>query len=185
MYINSGSLKAAVAAVTLSLILLPASGPALADEAASAKGVSVADNTSEYFRDYLSDPRRTGSLAGSIIGGALSAHPAGPIVGGLVGFLVGKQSMFNEDKVKAQRESLLYARRDIVPPGGAESVPILSFASAQGVTFDTPPAGSGLAGSQAAPKLASFSREQIAAMCVGGVLADPRMRALCFYSQGG
>lgn len=189
MYINAGSLKAAVAAVTLSLILLPGSRPAHADGTVSAKDANLTDSTSEYFRDYLSDPRRTGSLAGSLIGGALSAHPVGPIVGGLVGFFVGKQSMFNEDKVKAQRESLLYARRDIVPPGSAESVPTLSFASAQGVTFDTPSVASaspGLAASpQAMPKPASFSREQIAAMCVGGVLGDPRMRALCFYSQGG
>jgi hypothetical protein len=150
----------------------------------------VGDQTSEYIRDYLSDPRRSGSLAGSIIGGALSAHPAGPILGSLVGFLVGKQSMFNEDKAQAERASVLYARRDIVPqPSRTDTVPTISFASSQGVDFNLTEAAKPSQGMEylplAAPAVAGFTREQIVAMCGGQSLLDTRLKALCFYSQGG
>ena len=183
----------------LAVFMLSLAGASIAEEIAAplskplkvvAKQPGLGDHTSEYIRDYLSDPRRSGSLAGSIIGGALSAHPAGPILGSLVGFLVGKQSMFNEDKAKAARASALYVRRDIVPQEGlGPTVPTISFASAQGITFENPqlsvssPAGYEM--DQTPPVAKVFSREQIAAMCSGGSAAiDPRFRALCFYSQG-
>jgi hypothetical protein len=152
------------------------------------KQPGLGDHTSEYIRDYLSDPRRSGSLAGSIIGGALSAHPAGPILGSLVGFFVGKQSMFNEDKAKAERASVLYVRRDIVPQSG-ETVPTISFANAQGVDYkaaDSTKTGlSTNISPMSSPVMAGFSREQIAAMCGGQSQLDPRFKVLCFYSQGG
>jgi len=148
----------------------------------------LGEKTSSYFRDYLSDPRRSGSLAGSILGGALSAHPAGPILGSLVGFMVGKQSMFNEDKAQKERATMLYARRDIVPQG-SDTLQTLSFTDSRGVTFDTPTtdihaASLGSTGGQSQSMAPTFSREQIAAMCGGSTVIDSRFKALCFYSQG-
>ncbi len=101
----------------------------------------IADKTSEYLRDYLSDPRRTGSMAGTILGGAMFAHPAGPIVGSMIGFFIGKSSMFNEDKNRELKASQLYVKRDIVPQSGqGQALPTLSFANTQGISFDTPAA---------------------------------------------
>lgn len=104
------------------------------DEANEEPG--VAEQTSAYIRDYLSDPRRVGTLAGSILGSALTAHPAGSVVGSLIGFLVGKQSMFNEDDARDRRTALATARRDIVPAEGATSLPVLSFSNPQEITFE-------------------------------------------------
>jgi hypothetical protein len=174
----SENLKTVVVTATLSFALSSFAGTTLAGETEAVNSPSVLENSSEFMRDYLSDPRRTGSLAGSVIGGALSAHPAGPILGGLVGFFVGKRSMFNEDKTRNQQEKMLYAKRDIVPQAGQPAA-TLSFANAQGITFDTAPA----VGAPTTP--AGFSRTQIAAICGGGqALSDPRLRSLCFYSQG-
>ncbi len=170
--------------------------------------VGIADKTSEYLRDYLSDPRRTGSLAGTILGGAMFAHPAGPIVGSMIGFFIGKSSMFNEDKNRELKASLLYVKRDIVPQSGqGQALPTLSFANTQGISFDTPaavkvsevsttpsaslpvinaPAAAKVSevSTSPSPSLPVFSREQIKAACVGKTVADPRFRALCFYSLG-
>jgi hypothetical protein len=174
----SENLKTGAVSAALACALWSFAGTTLASETDAVKSPSVLENSSEFMRDYLSDPRRTGSLAGSVIGGALSAHPAGPILGGLVGFFVGKQSMFNEDKTRNQQAKVLYAKRDIVPQAGQPAA-TLSFVSAQGITFDTAPAVS------APTTPPGFSRTQIAAMCGGGqALADPRLRSLCFYSQG-
>jgi len=117
----------------------------------------------------------------------------------MLGFFIGKQSMFNEDKARSQKAQLLYARRDIVPQDG-QSIPTLSLASSQGIKFDSPqpvngsaaPGATILAGAspQAAQAMlpalapAGMSREQIAALCGGQGLIDPRLRSLCFYSQG-
>ena len=168
-------------------LIIAFSGGALASEAEPIKSAtkthiepSVADNASTYIRDYLSDPRRAGSLAGSILGGALTAHPAGPVIGSLVGFFVGKKTMFNEEKAKAQQAKILYARRDIVPEGGMGGVQTLSLSSAQGVIFDSATVaavGDGKTSSGMSP-------EMIATKGGGNAKVDPRMRALCFYSQG-
>lgn len=90
-----------------------------------------AESTSQYIRDYLSDPRRVGTLAGSILGSALTAHPAGSVVGSLVGFLVGKHSMFDEDKVRAEREAVVASTRNIVPAQSVDAVRTLSFSHFQ------------------------------------------------------
>lgn len=173
--------------ITAALALSTCGGLAFAKETTPAKDPTLGEQTSEFVRDYLSDPRRSGSLAGTILGGALTAHPAGTIVGGLVGFFVGKQSMFNEDKVRAQKSKVLYARRDIVPQAGqGPVVPTLSFANAQGIRFDAPPSAEVVAGiSPQLPVPVGYSREQVAAMCGGGERIDPRLRSLCFYFQGG
>lgn len=165
---------------------------ALAEEKTT-PGESVMDVPGEYIRDYLSDPRRTGSLAGGILGGALSAHPAGPMVGSLIGFIVGKSSMFKEEGVQAQQAQ---AQRAIVP-GSQQALPTLSLADPRGISF------AGLAPASIAPvSLAQrlnpaalavpaatsptlLSREQIAAMCSGQAMMDARLRSLCFYKQGG
>lgn len=99
-----------------------------------------AEETSQYVRDYLSDPRRVGALAGSILGSALTAHPAGSVVGSLIGFFVGKQSMFNEDAKAETLRSVAEARRPIIPVGGGETtIPALSFSNPQTVTFEDQP----------------------------------------------
>lgn len=177
-------------AMTSALLLLVCS-TALADDLLSTQsansdlsaGPSLGENASSYVRDYLSDPRRAGSLAGSILGGALSAHPAGPVLGSLFGFFVGKQSMFNEEKARETKSGLLYARRDIVPQNG-QAAPTLSFASAQRITFDAPGAGVENQVSMPGQVISGLSREKIVAMCAEGPNVDPRFRALCFYSSG-
>jgi len=184
--------NARAVAITAALGLSFFGGPVLAGETPPAKDPSLTEQTSAYVRDYLSDHRRAGSLAGSILGGALFAHPAGPILGSLVGFLIGKQTMFDEDKTRGLQAQSLLARRNIVPQDGkGPGIPTLSFASAQGITFDTPaatvsepsPQTLQVAIPMAAPS--SFSREQIATMCGSGrALIDPRLRSLCFYFQG-
>jgi len=182
------------ALIAVALTLTAFAGPALANETGPAEG----EDTSGYIRDYLSDPRRTGSLAGSILGAALSANPAGSIVGSVIGFLIGKNSMYNEDKARAQRANALYAQRDIVPRDlQGKDAPTLSLSEAQGVTFDvaTPapqrpgevmaamPQASNTVVPMAA--VAGYSREEIARKCGGQDLMDPRLRSLCFYFQGG
>lgn len=108
-------------------------------EAVRAEGVeggdvpSFTDSTSEYVREYLSDPRRAGSLVGSILGGALTAHPAGPMLGGVIGFLVGKQTMYEEMQRPGAAFALAPAQRPIVPPAGTSAT--LSFNDPRGVEF--------------------------------------------------
>jgi hypothetical protein len=142
---------------------------------------SLTERPAEYIRDYLSDPRRSGSLAGSILGGAIFAHPAGPIVGSLVGFIVGKQSMHSEDKSRGQRSSVMYARRDIVPQSNGGTA-TLSLSNATGLTFDQQPT---LNSVSTPPISTGYSRDQIAVMCSGQARLEPRLRSLCFYFQGG
>ena len=207
MNIVQGNAKTRI--ITATLLLSFFAGTAVAGGAQPAEDKSLTDQASEYIRDYLSDHRRAGSLAGSILGGALFAHPAGPILGSLVGFFVGKQTMFNEDKARSLQAQSLLARRDIVPKDGkGQGIPTLSFANAQGIKFDTPPAANPAAtntvvAARSAPEATSeiapqapqvpipmaaptsFSREKIATMCGGGrALIDPRLQSLCFYFQG-
>jgi len=87
--------------LTLSLCLAASPSLVLAEE----------ENT---LREFLSDPQRVGSLTGTIIGGALTAHPAGAAAGTLLGFFVGKQSMFETAEQKQTKQSR-YAAASIVP----------------------------------------------------------------------
>jgi len=183
----------------LALQLSIAGAPALADDTVAAPEKSVTEQTSEQMRDYLSDRRRTGALTGMILGGALTAHPAGTVIGSLIGFFIGKESMFNEDKARAQRQQAMAARREIIPQyEGGGAAPSLSFTHPQAITFSAAapaqsitllpplagPAGSLTGLPMAAgitPASGGLTREQIAAICGGRRPADPRLGALCFY----
>ncbi len=157
-----------VCSATWALALMLAMGGARADDVVSAN-----DEVSSYLRDYLSDPRRVGSLSGSIMGGALTAHPVGPIIGSLIGFFIGKQSMFNEDKVRAKQQQAMAARRDIVPSDDSDMDVIATAGGQDDVGVSAP-----------VTPLPALTREQVASICAGGVRgADPRLRGLCFYSQ--
>ena len=171
--------SALMLASTLTLI----SSMTWATESVPVEESSLTERPAEYIRDYLSDPRRSGSLAGSILGGAIFAHPAGPIVGSLVGFIVGKQSMHSEDKSRGQRSSVMYARRDIVPQSNGGTA-TLSLSNATGLTFDQQPTLLN-AVSTNPPISTGYSRDQISVMCSGQSRLEPRLRSLCFYSQGG
>lgn len=160
-------------------------GPVQAGNAAAE--VEIAAPTSAFVRDYLSDRSRAGSLVGSILGGALSAHPAGPMLGGLIGFIIGKQTMF-EDEGMNRRQAVALAQRPIVPPVGAGPVAVLSFSAP---TAQLPPAELSLSAlAAAAPQPAAAPGEhinmvQLAALCAGGLSPElsSRLRAACFYSQ--
>jgi hypothetical protein len=76
--------------VTASLSVLPL----------QAAPMPLADNGSPSTRDYLADRSRVGSLAGTVIGGALTAHPVGTVVGAVVGYIVGKDSDFTASEAE-------------------------------------------------------------------------------------
>ena len=178
------------ASLGVALLLATTPGRVHADEPVAAPGQS--EGISSYIRDYLSDPRRTGSLAGSVIGGAMLAHPAGPFVGSVIGFFVGKKSMFDEDKVRAAQDRAVYAKRDIIPTAGTgQDIPSLSFSNPLGITFDKPATAVAEKSppqplvAEPASVASGISRAQIAEQCAGKGRQDPRLRGLCFYYQGG
>lgn len=130
--------KLAAAVIMISSCLL-AGLPlaALADESSNVNNaLNLADKTSDFVKDYLSDSRRVGSLAGSVIGGALTAHPFGPVLGGVVGFFIGKQTMFEERPETALPQFVNPQREIIAPPQG--TIATLSFDNPAGITFPTP-----------------------------------------------
>jgi hypothetical protein len=190
MRLLTGNAREWVITTLLSMSLL--AGTVLAGESAPAKESSAGEDTSGYIRDYLSDPRRTGSLAGSILGGALTANPAGTIIGSVIGFFVGKNSMYNEDKARAAQATAKYAKREIVPlDAQVQGAPTLSFADPKGIAFAATPSGNAAAAPlqamtspKSVPDTMAMSRDQIAKQCGGKGLGDPRLRSLCFYYQG-
>ncbi len=65
-----------------------------------------AEHAGPSTRDFLADESRVGGLAGTLIGGALTAHPAGTVVGAVVGYMVGKKSDFTpEEEVAADPQA--------------------------------------------------------------------------------
>lgn len=150
-----------------------------------------------YIEEYLSDQRRVGSLAGSILGGALIAHPAGTVVGSVLGFVLGSQAMQEDDARDAAAshetaantpltDALALADQDSfgsrAGPGsiGHEtSVAVTPIPIAPHGTISSYPVAPG-----AAHPVAPQSREQIMQICALGPPADPRLRAMCFYFQG-
>lgn len=148
--------------------VLAAPEPSVA--AQSFTGKSINDHASEFTRDYLSDPRRVGTLAGSILGGALTAHPAGTVLGSLVGFFIGKQSMFNEDDRPGQQQTG-FAQRSIVPIAG-EGVPVqtLSFSTNPGGALESAPV-------QTFPVMATLPLEGVSQVASGGSIAPARTPA--------
>jgi len=82
--------------------------------AAMSPSLVQAEEEKSSLREFLSDPQRVGSLTGTIIGGALTAHPAGAAAGTILGFFVGKQSMFETAEQKEIKQSR-YAAASIIP----------------------------------------------------------------------
>ncbi len=81
------------------------------------------------IKEFLSDPQRVGSLTGTIIGGALTAHPAGAAAGTLIGFFAGKPFMLETEEQKQIKKSR-YAAASIVPiANNNETQQTLSFNS--------------------------------------------------------
>ena len=78
------------------LLMVVLSGCLLAPATASHADDTPREGVGDHINDFLSDRRRVGSLSGSVIGGALTAHPAGPLVGSLIGFIIGKKSHQSE-----------------------------------------------------------------------------------------
>jgi hypothetical protein len=167
------------------------------------------NGAAEFTKEYLSDKRRAGALVGSVLGAALTVHPAGSIVGSILGFWVGKATM-HEDPVAraaAREQGSYHSQRSIVPADGT-AVASLSFAEPGTTTFEpiaAPPAASP-AGTVPMPTLAMLpgsapvsplgplggrlptppSRDQLAMLCGNGGSGrnDSRLRNACFYFQG-
>lgn len=59
---------------------------------------SLFDELSELARESITDRRQVGSIAGSLLGAALTTHPAGSILGGIFGFFAGKFAMQPTDE---------------------------------------------------------------------------------------
>ncbi|HHJ81210.1 MAG TPA: hypothetical protein ENJ65_06210, partial [Candidatus Tenderia electrophaga] len=76
------------------------------------------ENSSNGIREFLSDPHRVGSLTGTIIGGALTAHPAGVVAGSVIGYYVGKKTM--HQSTEAQIAQASYTRASIIPSAFAK-----------------------------------------------------------------
>ncbi len=147
-----------------------------------------------YIEAYLSDQRRVGSLAGSILGSALIAHPAGTVVGSVLGFVLGSQVMLENDE-----------EHDVPRESGATDTLALASPDSSGTSARSGPLDEGRAASQAANAMpvtppgtvssypvppgaahpaAPQSREQIMQICALGLPADQRLRAMCYYFQG-
>lgn len=68
---------------------------------------SLVDDGGPSTRDYLADRSRVGSLAGTVVGGALTAHPVGTVVGAVVGYWMGKESDFTPDDIDADANAIV------------------------------------------------------------------------------
>ncbi len=97
--------KASHPLLAIALCLSAAAPLAHAEEGAS---------KSNGVREFLSNRERVGSLTGTIIGGALTAHPVGTVAGSIIGFFIGKETMH---KTPEQQQLIhpSYARRSFVP----------------------------------------------------------------------
>ncbi len=157
----------------------------------------------ESAREYLSDPPRVGSLAGTILGGALTAHPAGVVVGSVIGFFVGKQSMFKQSADSDEQ----YASRTIIPAhfDSSEAPQVLAFSSevetvveeespplsALPPTAEFTPVDLPMSTLDVAPQAKAVSPsllQKIAAYCYGDgsdseKRIDPQLQAMCYYHQ--
>lgn len=186
--------SAVTGVLAASVTLLSVLGGALPVRAESLAVSAAAPDHEDwgYIEEYLSDQRRVGSLAGSILGGALIAHPAGTVVGSVLGFVLGSQAM-QEDNAsntaaidETATNALALADQDSFGsrsgPGsiGHETSPIANtIPVAPPGTLSSYPVAPG-----AAHPVAPQSREQIMQVCALGPPADPRLRAMCFYFQG-
>lgn len=87
-------------------LCLSAAAPLAHAEAGASKSNGV--------REFLSNRERVGSLTGTIIGGALTAHPVGTVAGSIIGFFIGKETMHKTPE-QQQLINPSYARRSFVP----------------------------------------------------------------------
>ena len=62
--------------------------------------------------EYLADDSNIASITGSILGGALTAHPIGPVVGSVGGYLIAKLSDFLTRDTEQDRPPSLKAHAD-------------------------------------------------------------------------
>lgn len=129
------------AALLLAVSLFTGSGAALAQD-----GGGLLHGAAGFAEEYLADKRRAGALVGGLLGSALTAHPAGSIVGSILGFWIGKATMYEDPRLKAEAEAdtaFLDPRRPIVPDAGG-TVASLSFSSGEATTLAplAPAAGS-------------------------------------------
>ncbi len=151
--------------------------------------------------DFLSDPHRVGSLTGTIIGGALTAHPAGAAAGTILGYIIGKKTMHKStEELNAQN----YAQRSIIPMQGertqvlalssdasdgdiyplADEMSLAQQAEDTGAEID---AISDIEVEFEAPTKDVTPAEKIASYCYGsgGLKSkfDPKLQAMCYYHQ--
>ncbi|MFC1750718.1 hypothetical protein ACFL2V_18160 [Pseudomonadota bacterium] len=138
---------------------------------------------------FLSDPHRVGSLTGTILGGALTAHPAGAIAGSIIGFFIGKQSMF--DKTKEQELARFnYKKRAVIPANPETSEHHMLAFNEPGASFSLSDTSDGIQlstfSSQTQPDQLS-ALQQVAAYCYGSNSRqnnfDPQLQAMCYYHQ--
>lgn len=110
--------------VMLAALLLSSAAGALAESEDS----GLLNGAAEFTKEYLSDNRRAGALVGSVLGAALTVHPAGSIVGSILGFWIGKTTMHDDPRAQAEArsEDPLDPRRPIIPAEGS-AVASLSF----------------------------------------------------------
>ncbi len=125
-------------------------------------------NSPGAINEFLSDPQRVGSLSGIVIGGALTAHPAGAVAGSLIGFFVGKQTKFKNSE-KQRQAQINYAQRSIIPTT-SRAIKQQTIAFNSGNTYSTQQSSTSL---------------QIAAHCYGNQHygMDARLQAMCYYHQ--
>ncbi len=127
------------------------------------------ENSSNGIRNFLSDPHRVGSLTGTIIGGALTAHPVGVVAGSVIGYYFGKETMHKSTEQQLAQAS--YARASIIPSAFAE----------RGQQFQKAGSRYTFAPSSSAPSVGVPL--QIAAHCYGNNSAtlDPKRQSMCYY----
>lgn len=97
------------------------------------------DEVSEFARASLADHRQAGSIAGSLLGAALTSHPAGSIVGGIAGFFAGKLTMSTEDEqMEELAEDLGAVKADALPLLALSPAVSLSLAEQQAAALAVP-----------------------------------------------
>lgn len=107
--------------------------------AATTPLAQAAGDSSDGARSFLSDPQRVGSLTGTILGGALTAHPIGTLAGSIIGFFIGKETM-HKDPGHQQLGQSSYAQRSFIPTTTKETAtPMLALKTSTPATKTTVP----------------------------------------------